>query len=115
MTDLAWPFIPAAMPEIASASGVFLTRSDGQQILDAAGGAIVTNIGHGRERVVEAVAEATRQTTYVVPPWITPSRRALVEALQANWLPAALPHIHMTSGGSESIQKERVAQPEESP
>jgi adenosylmethionine-8-amino-7-oxononanoate aminotransferase len=104
MTDVAWPFVPAPMPEIVSASGVYLTRADGQQILDAAGGAIVTNIGHGRERVVEKVAEATRQTTYVVPPWITPSRRALVEALQAHWLPETLPHIHMTSGGSESVE-----------
>ena len=101
MTDVAWPFVPAPMPEIVSASGVYLTRANGQQILDAAGGA---NIGHGRERVVQKVAEATRQTTYVVPPWITPSRRALVQALQAHWLPETLPHIHMTSGGSESVE-----------
>jgi len=104
MSDVNWPFIPGNMPEIASAEGVFLFDAGGKPILDAAGGAIVSNIGHGRERVVEKVAEATRTTTYVVPPWITPARRALVEALEAHWLPEALPHIHMTSGGSESVE-----------
>jgi len=104
MSDVNWPFIPGDMPEITSAEGVFLFDANGKPILDAAGGAIVTNIGHGRERVVAKVAEATRATTYVVPPWITPSRRALVEALEAHWLPEALPHIHLTSGGSESVE-----------
>lgn len=104
MSDVNWPFIPGNMPEIRSAEGVFLFDPEGKPILDAAGGAIVTNIGHGRERVVEKVAEATRNTTYVVPPWITPARRALVDALEAHWLPPELPHIHMTSGGSESVE-----------
>ncbi len=104
MSDLNWPFIPGNMPEITAADGVFLFDVDDRPILDAAGGAIVSNIGHGRERVVEKVAEATRATTYVVPPWITPGRRALVEVLEAHWLPAELPHIHMTCGGSESVE-----------
>ncbi len=104
MSDVNWPFIPGNMPEITATDGVFLIDASGKAILDAAGGAIVTNIGHGRERVVEKVAAATRETTYVVPPWITPARRALVEVLEAHWLPEALPHIHLTSGGSESVE-----------
>ncbi len=104
MTDLDWPFIPGKMPEIVRAEGVYLEDAGGRRILDAAGGAIVCNIGHGRERVVARVAEATRDTSYVVPPWITPSRRALVEVLQAHWLPEPLRHIHLTSGGSESVE-----------
>lgn len=104
MSNVNWPFIPTDMPEISRAEGVFLFDSMGRSILDAAGGAIVTNIGHGRERVVEKVAEATRNTTYVVPPWLTPSRRALVDVLERHWLPPELPHIHMTSGGSESVE-----------
>ena len=60
MSDLNWPFIPGRSQEIVRAAGVHLYTAAGQQILDAAGGAIVTNIGHGRERVVARVAEATR-------------------------------------------------------
>ncbi len=104
MSDVHWPFIPAAMPEIVSNDDVHLVDASGRRILDAAGGAIVANVGYGRERVVEKVAQATRETTYVVPPWLTPSRRALVDVLERHWLPTELPHIHLTSGGSESVE-----------
>src|SRR4030095_3570584 len=59
------------------------------------------NVGHGRESVVRAVADATRATTYVVPPWLTPGRAALVERLRRDWLPAELDQLHLRSGGSE--------------
>jgi adenosylmethionine-8-amino-7-oxononanoate aminotransferase len=104
MTALNWPFLDRNQLSIDRASGVYLYSSAGQQILDAAGGAIVANIGHGRQRVVDRVAEATLNYTYVVPPWVTPSRRALVEALEAHWLPPELRRIHITSGGSEAVE-----------
>jgi len=99
-----WPFNHGRSLEIASAHDVYLVTADGREILDAAGGAIVTNIGHGRERVVAKVAEATRNYTYVVPPWLTPSRRALVDLLTARWLPPGMTRIHMASGGSEAVE-----------
>ena len=104
MTDVRWPFSGAGTLDIRKAQGVYLHTADGRKILDAAGGAIVSNIGHGRERVVQRVAAATRETSYVVPPWLTPSRRALVTELQAHWLPPALQRVHLTSGGSEAVE-----------
>jgi len=104
MTGVNWPFLRTANPTIVRAEGVYLYADDGRQILDAAGGAIVANIGHGRERVAARVAEATRECTYVVPPWITPSRQALAEALERDWLPPGLSRIHITSGGSEAVE-----------
>ena len=101
MTERSWPFFPGRSIEVTRAEGTYLYTRQGGKLLDAAGGAIVTNIGHGRKRVAEAVYQATLDTTYVVPPWITPSRAALVEALDA-WLPDALTRIHVTSGGSEA-------------
>lgn len=98
-----WPFLAGRNIEIERADGVHLITRQGQSILDAAGGAIVTNIGHGRKRVADKVAEATRNYSYVVPPWITPSRRALVTALESHWLPNDLRRIHITSGGSEAV------------
>ncbi len=99
-----WPFSGGRSISIQRAAGVHLFTADGQQILDAAGGAVVVNIGHGRERVVEKIAAATRDYTYVVPPWETPSRRALMDALAASWLPPELTRCHLTSGGSEAIE-----------
>jgi adenosylmethionine-8-amino-7-oxononanoate aminotransferase len=99
-----WPFLRSDNLTIERTEGVYLYTADGRRLLDAAGGAIVANIGHGRERVAARVAEATRTCTYVVPPWLTPSRQALAEALERDWLPETLSHIHITSGGSEAVE-----------
>lgn len=89
--------------EIASTEGVWLVTPDGRRILDAAGGAIVANVGHGRSEVVEALARGAGEATFVVPPFATPSRLALVERLRRSWLPEALTRMAFTSGGSESV------------
>ncbi len=97
-----WPFNGnGGSIEIVRAEGAWLHRADGARILDAAGGAIVTNIGHGREEVADAVREATLNSTYVVPVWLTPERRRLSERLTAEWLPPTLTRQHFTCGGSE--------------
>jgi adenosylmethionine-8-amino-7-oxononanoate aminotransferase len=72
---MSWPFSPARPPHIVRAEGCYLYTDSGRAILDAAGGAIVANVGHGRERVARRVAEATRRASYVVPPWLTRATR----------------------------------------
>ena len=88
---------------IARTEGPWLVTPDGRRILDAAGGAIVANVGHGRTEVADAVAEALKTETYLVPPFATPSRVRLVERLQASWLPEGLTRCVFTSGGSEGV------------
>jgi len=104
MTAVNWPFLRGRQLVIDRAAGVNLFTNDGRTILDAAGGAIVANVGWGRHRIADRVAQVTRDCTYVVPPWITPSRRELVAALEAHWLPPGLRRIHITSGGSDAIE-----------
>jgi len=102
----AYAFIPrpGAVPLfIARAEGVWLHTDDGRRILDAAGGAIVSNVGHGRPEVAEAMAEAVRREAYVVPVFATESRLKLVERLRASWLPDGLQRIFLASGGSEAV------------
>ncbi|MBO6557368.1 MAG: aspartate aminotransferase family protein [Pseudomonadales bacterium] len=102
-SEVLWPFIPSPNPtSIAGAQGAYLHMSDGRKVLDAAGGAIVTNIGHGRKDVAEAMAAAAENCTYAVPPWLTPEREALLQELTEHWLPDHLPCVHLSSGGSES-------------
>ena len=92
-----WPFLGRSQPlAVVGGSGSYLIQADGSKILDAAGGAIVVNIGHGRVEVAEAVAKATSNGGYVVPPWMTPEREALVEELPNHWLPSHLSRIHLT-------------------
>ena len=102
MNDL-WPFLPGRdVPRIDRAEGAVLIDDRGREIIDAAAGAIVVNIGHGRNEVAEAVARETRERSYVLPPWSTPSRERLVARLREKWLPPALDRAYFASGGSEA-------------
>jgi adenosylmethionine-8-amino-7-oxononanoate aminotransferase len=100
-----YPFLPglgAGLP-VARTEGSFLVLPDGRRILDAAGGAVVASIGHGREEVAEVAARALASTTFVVPPFATEERVRLVERLRASWLPAGITRCVFASGGSEAI------------
>lgn len=100
-----WSFLDNGQPpHIVEAEGVYLHTKDGQQLLDACGGAMVTNIGHGRRQVADAVAKSTLKSGYVLPPWLTDERAALVDELREHWLPHSLRRIHTTCGGSEGLE-----------
>jgi adenosylmethionine-8-amino-7-oxononanoate aminotransferase len=95
---------PGTQPlEIERSEGVWLYTTDGRAILDAAGGAIVVNVGHGRREVAEAYAREAARVSYVIPPFATEHRVRLVERLVDRWLPRGLTRAVFTSGGSESV------------
>ena len=55
MDTIKWPFLKQNWGmQVVRSEGAYLYTSDGRKILDAAGGAIVSNIGYGREEVAEA-------------------------------------------------------------
>ncbi len=93
---------PSDPPTIVRAEGVELITSDGRRIIDAAGGAVVSNIGHGRAEVADAVGAALRQLGYVVPIWPTPNRLELADVLVERWLPTGFEHVFFAGGGSEA-------------
>ncbi|MCG8590295.1 MAG: aminotransferase class III-fold pyridoxal phosphate-dependent enzyme [Proteobacteria bacterium] len=100
-----YAFLPGTQRpvRIARAEGCTLFTPEGDRILDAAGGAIVANIGHGRTEVVEAAAAALQEVTYAVPPFVTEARLRLAERLQEHWLPDGVSRCAFASGGSESV------------
>ncbi|MET0147336.1 MAG: aminotransferase class III-fold pyridoxal phosphate-dependent enzyme [Ilumatobacteraceae bacterium] len=96
-------FVPGtAGPNIVGGDGCWLIAEGGRRILDAAGGAIVANIGHGRGVVADAVRDAIDGGAYVIPVWPTPHRARLHDALVERWLPDDMGHVFFTSGGSEA-------------
>ena len=64
-----------APPVVARAQGSTIWDADGRAYLDAAGGAIVVNVGHGRRSVAEAMARQAgaiadaHQPVKTVPPF----------------------------------------------
>jgi len=88
---------------IERAEGPWLYTRDGRKILDAAAGAVVTNIGQGRAELSQVAAAEVARVNYVVPVWSTPERERLTTRL-ARWTPAGLNRFFFTSGGSEAIE-----------
>ena len=103
MELVKWPFLKQSWGiEFERSEGAYLYTKDGEKVLDAAGGAIVSNIGYGREEVADAIARAVKNNSYVLPPFLTPEREALLDELREYWLPSHLTRIHLSSGGSEA-------------
>ena len=103
MEIVKWPFLKQDWGiEFESSKGAYLYTKDGRKVLDAAGGAIVSNIGYGREEVADAIARAVKNNSYILPPFLTPEREALLDELREHWLPPHLSRIHLSSGGSEA-------------
>ncbi|MCP5025588.1 MAG: aspartate aminotransferase family protein [Actinomycetia bacterium] len=99
-----FPFVPGDTPlVIERTEGVWLVTDSGQRILDAGGGAIVTNIGHGRPEIARVAADALGRIDYLVPLWATEARVSLVEELVDHWLPDGFTRCAFVSGGSESV------------
>ena len=48
-----------------SASGSTIIDEDGKKYLDASGGAVVVNVGHGVPEIANSVAEQIRELAYV--------------------------------------------------
>ncbi len=102
-----WPFVRCGtLQRVMRAEGAYLYMQDGskngRKVLDAGGGAIIVNIGHGRQEVAQAIYDAILNCTYALPPWLTPEREALMEELQQHWLPKDLHRVHFTTGGSDA-------------
>ena len=102
-----WPFSsPTTRPQrlVVGGAGAYLRLDDGREILDAAGGAIAVNVGHGRAEIADAMRAAALSCSYVVPPWLTPQREALLERLGGEWLSPKHPRIHLACSGSEGVE-----------
>ncbi len=87
---------------IERAEGPWLFTSDGRRILDAGGGAVVVNVGQGREELAQLAADQVARLNYIVPVWTSAARNRLVERL-ARWTPPGLNRFFFTSGGSEAV------------
>ncbi|GKT89506.1 class III aminotransferase [Colletotrichum tofieldiae] len=58
---------PSSAPTVESADGLYFTLKNGQRILDSTGGAAVSAIGHGNERVKSAIIKQLNKFTYAHP------------------------------------------------
>jgi len=92
------------LPRAAKAHGVWIEDQDGRRYLDAGGGALVVNVGHGREEIIRAVHAQMEQCYYIHG---TLFSTEVVESLAselAKHAPKGLDRFYFLSSGSEAIE-----------
>ena len=88
---------------ITRAKGVFLTDSEGVEILDAMAGLWCVNIGYGREELAEVAARQMRELPYYNTFFQTTHVPSIALAAKiAELAPGDLNHVFFASGGSEA-------------
>lgn len=81
--------------------GGYLTDADGKKYFDAVGGMWCTNIGLGRQEMVDAIAEQALKLAYANPfTDMTNEPAARLAAKLAELAPGDLNHVFFTCGGS---------------
>jgi taurine--2-oxoglutarate transaminase len=86
---------------VTRAKGVYFWDADGKRYLDFNSQLMCVNIGHGDERVIEAIAQQARELPYVAP-FLTTKPRAVLGKMLAEITPGDLNHFFFTLGGAEA-------------
>ena len=94
----------AEPPVAVEASGSTIRDADGRAYIDAAGGAIVVNVGHGRASVAAVMAEQAGRLAFAHGSAFTTEPVETYAAEVAAVLPVDDPAIYPVSGGSEAIE-----------
>src|ERR1700753_840211 len=74
---------------VQRAEGVYLYDYDGKRYIDFSSGLMNVNIGHGNQRITEAVVRQMQEVSYVTPGCVTKARGDLGKKL-AELLPGDL-------------------------
>jgi adenosylmethionine-8-amino-7-oxononanoate aminotransferase len=93
-----------APPVAVSASGSTIRDSAGREYLDAAGGAIVVNVGHGRAEIAAVMAGQAGRLAYAHGSTFTTEPLEAYATEVAAVLPVDDPAIYPVSGGSEATE-----------
>lgn len=91
-------------PVAVEASGCTIRDSEGREYLDAAGGAVVVNVGHGRAGVAAVMAAQAERLAYAHGSVFTNEPLEAYAAAVAPHLPIDGPAIYPVSGGSEAVE-----------
>src|SRR5471030_1620310 len=83
--------------------GVYLYDYEGKRYIDFSSGLMNVNIGHGDQRVTDAVVKQMQEVSYVTPSCVTKARGELGKKL-AEIAPGDLNRTLFTVGGAEAIE-----------
>ena len=91
-------------PVAVEAHGSTILDGDGREYIDAAGGAVVVNVGHGRGEIADAMADQAARLAYAHGSAFTTEPVEAYARRLAPYLPVEGAAIYPVSGGSEAIE-----------
>jgi adenosylmethionine-8-amino-7-oxononanoate aminotransferase len=94
----------ASPPVAVRAEGSTIWDADGKAYLDAAGGAIVVGVGHGRQSVAAVMAKQAGRLSYAHGTAFTNEPLERYADVLAPHLPVDDPAIYPVAGGSEAME-----------
>ncbi len=104
MTDVFYRSPAQSYPTIARGEGVYLFDTGGRRYLDAASGALVANLGHGRREIAAAMAQQAERVAFAHTMRFTSEAQEELARRVAAMLPFGLGHTYPVSGGSEATE-----------
>jgi adenosylmethionine-8-amino-7-oxononanoate aminotransferase len=93
-----------AYPLIERGEGVYLYDAEGRRYLDASGGPLVVNVGHGVESIAQAIAAQAAQVAYVHGNVFTTQSLERYSQRLAARVPLPAPRFFYLCSGSEAIE-----------
>ena len=88
---------------LVSAKGMFYTDVDGNQVLDGTAGLWCVNAGHGREKIVEAIANGAATLDYAPGFNLGHPLSFQLASQLVEMTPGDLDHVFFTNSGSEAV------------
>ncbi len=92
------------LPTISHADGIYIWDIHDKRYIDASSGPVAVNIGHGNKRVISAIAEQAKHTTFAFPLMFENQPNINFGNELVKHLPVGLDRVFATSGGSEAIE-----------
>ena len=96
--------LESEMTEIASAEGAWLTRPDGQRILDAISSWWVITHGHRHPKIIAAIKHQADQLDQVIFAGFTHKPAEELARRLVGFAPAGLEHVFFSDSGSTSVE-----------
>jgi adenosylmethionine-8-amino-7-oxononanoate aminotransferase len=91
-------------PPIARGEGIYLWDVTGRRYLDASSGPVVSNLGHGNRRVLEAMRAQAEQVTFAYPGLFESEANVALADLVCKLSGPGLDRPFFVSGGSEATE-----------
>jgi adenosylmethionine-8-amino-7-oxononanoate aminotransferase len=94
----------ARRPPIAHGDGIYLWDAAGRRYLDASSCPVVSNLGHGNRRVLEAMRAQAEQVTFAYPGLFESEANVALADLVCKLAGPGLDRAFFVSGGSEATE-----------